>query len=307
MSNQRRMAGGSIPNEVGADKRLHSPALNPPDTRTQQLIDQVTTHGYVIIHNAFTPEAVASAKAEVARLTDIPEAAGPAGKKGRNTFEGYKTQRLYALANKSRVFDAFALHEDVLALNDHFLDPGYLINSFQSINILPGEKAQTLHYDHGYVTIERPHRPVGSGVMIALDDYTANNGATVIVPDSHKWDSKRVPSAEETIPVIMPAGSIIYFLSTLWHGGGANTSNASRLALTAQYCQPWIRPMENLILAVDWEKLDEIPERLVGMLGYKVGNPFIGFVDGGSPRAAVARLLAKWTGKSGKGKIEAKL
>jgi ectoine hydroxylase-related dioxygenase (phytanoyl-CoA dioxygenase family) len=140
--------------------------------------------------------------------------------------------------------------------------------------------------------------------MIALDDYTATNGATVIVPDSHTWDSKRVPSREETIPVIMPSGSIIYFVSTLWHGGGANTSNESRLALTAQYCQPWIRPMENLILAVDWEKLDDIPEKLVGMLGYKVGNPFIGFVNGGSPRAAVQRLLEKWTGK---GKVEAKL
>ncbi|KAL7786723.1 hypothetical protein V8C37DRAFT_290446 [Trichoderma ceciliae] len=305
MSNQRRIVRGSIPHEVGADARLSQPtASKPPDARIQQLIDHVDKHGYVIIPNAFDSSTVAKAKAEVAQLTSNPKAAGPASAKGRNTFEGYKTQRLYALANKSRAFDVFALHEDVLALNDHFLDPGYLINSFQSINIMPGETAQTLHYDHGYVTIERPHRPIGTGVMIALDDYTATNGATVIVPDSHIWDSNRLPSVEETIPVIMPAGSLLFFLSTLWHGGGANTSNESRLALTAQYCQPWIRPMENLILAVDWEKLDEMPEKLVDMLGYKVGNPFVGFVDGGSPRAAVQRLLEKWKGK---GKVEAKL
>ncbi|KAH6603993.1 hypothetical protein Trco_007439 [Trichoderma cornu-damae] len=302
------MAKETIPQQVGADKRLSRPtASKPPDDRILQLVEQVKKHGYVIIQDAFAAETVAQAKAEVARLTATPEAAGPAGKKGRNAFEGHKTQRLYALANKSRVFDAFALHEDVLALNDHFLDSGYLINSFQSINIMPGEAAQTLHYDHGYVTIERPYKPIGTGVMVALDDYTAVNGATVIVPDSHLWDSARVPSVKETIPVVMPAGSIIYFLSTLWHGGGANTSNASRLALTVQYCQPWIRPMENLILAVEWEKLDEMPETLVGMLGYKVGSPFIGFVDGGSPRAAVAKLLEKWKGKSGKGKVEAKL
>ncbi|KAL6695427.1 hypothetical protein J3F84DRAFT_374353 [Trichoderma pleuroticola] len=303
MSNKRPLPGGSVPNEVGYAARLSKASVSrTPDARIQQLIDQINEHGYAIIHNAFSPSIVAEAKAEVARLTADPEMVGPAGEKGRNTFEGYKTQRLYALANKSRVFDAFALHEDVLALNDYFLDPGYLINSFQSINILPGESAQTLHYDHGYVTMERPYKPVGTGAMIALDDYTADNGSTVIVPDSHLWDSHRVPSAEETIPVIMPAGSMLFFLSTLWHGGGANTSDESRLALTAQYCQPWIRPLENQILAVDWEKLDDIPERLVDMLGYKVGNPFLGFVDGGSPRAAVGRLLKKY-----KGIAEAKL
>ncbi|KAL6895079.1 PhyH domain-containing protein [Trichoderma evansii] len=296
-----RLRGGSIPNEVGADKRLLSES-KPPDARMQNLIDEVNKHGFVIIRDAFDASTVAAAKSEALRLTNDPKTAGPAGQAGRNNFEGHKTQRMYSLVNKSRIFDAFALHEDVLALNDHFLDAGYLLNSFQSINILPGETAQTLHYDHGFASLERPHRPLGSAVMIALDDYTATNGATVIVPDSHNWDSNRIPTMTDTIPVIMPAGSIIYFLSTLWHGGGANVSDKPRLALTAQYCQPWIRPMENMILAVDWEKLDEIPERLVGMLGYKVGSPFIGFVDGHSPRAAVKKLMEKW-----KGKFESKL
>ncbi|KAL6862032.1 hypothetical protein J3F83DRAFT_746486 [Trichoderma novae-zelandiae] len=311
MSNQRPLSGGSIPNEVGADARLaRSSSLSPPTPRIQALIDEVTAHGYAIVRNAFAPASVAAAKSEVARLTADPRTAGPAGQRGRNTFEGHRTQRLYALADKSRVFDEFALHEDVLALNDWFLDPGYLINSFQSINLLPGEKRQTMHYDHGYVTLERPHKAVGTGVMIALDDYTATNGATVIVPDSHLWDSRRVPEPEEATPVIMPAGSMLYFVSTLWHGGGANASGGSRLALTAQYCQPWIRPMENMILAVGWEKLDEMPARLVDMLGYKVGNPFLGFVDGGSPRRAVERLLRKYRGEGkekAKEKAKAKL
>ncbi|KAL7941986.1 hypothetical protein V8C42DRAFT_333255 [Trichoderma barbatum] len=303
MSNHRPLAGGSVPDETGAAARMSRSSLSKaPDARIQRLIDQVNEHGYTIIPNAFSPSKVAETKAEVARLTADPTTAGPAGQKGRNTFEGLKTQRMYALANKSRVFDDFVLHEDLLALNDHFLDPGYLLNSFQSINILPGEKAQSLHYDHGYVTMERPHRAIGTGVMIALDDYTATNGATVLVPDSHLWDSSRVPSAKETIPVIMPAGSMLFFVSTLWHGGGANTSDRSRLALTVQFCQPWIRPMENLILAVDWEKLDEIPKRLVDMLGYKVGNPFLGHVNGTSPRAVVGNLLKKY-----KGTAEAKL
>lgn len=127
--------------------------------------------------------------------------------------------------------------------------------------------------------------------MVAVDDFTSNNGATSIVPDSHLWDATRMPKRNEEMPGVMPTGSIMYFLGTLWHGGGANNSLTSRLALTVQYCQPWIRPFENQILAVGWEKLDSIPSRLVDMLGYKVGQPFMGYVDGRSPLAAVSHLL----------------
>jgi ectoine hydroxylase-related dioxygenase (phytanoyl-CoA dioxygenase family) len=132
--------------------------------------------------------------------------------------------------------------------------------------------------------------------MVALDPYTSTNGATVIVPKSHTWGADRIPDRSEAVPVITPAGSMIYFLSTLWHGGGENTSSEDRVALTVQYCQPWMRQLENQLLAVDWEKLDEMPPRLVDMLGYKVGAPFIGHVDGNSPRAAVSRLLERHRG-----------
>ena len=131
------------------------------ERRIQELVDHINEHGFAIIPNAFGADVIEEAKAEVKRLTDLPEA-GPASARGRNTFEGVKTQRLYALANKSRVFDRFVLHPDVLALNDHFLDPGYLLNSFQSINIQSGETPQTLHHDDGYVTVTRPHRPFGT-------------------------------------------------------------------------------------------------------------------------------------------------
>lgn len=129
--------------------------------------------------------------------------------------------------------------------------------------------------------------------MVALDAYTETNGATVIIPNSHTWGDK-LPQRSEAVPVIMPAGSIMYFIGTLWHGGGENTSDKDRLAVTVQYCQPWMRPLENQLLAVDWDKLDDIPPRLVGMMGYKVGMPFIGYVDGRTPRTRVAELLEKW-------------
>ena len=127
--------------------------------------------------------------------------------------------------------------------------------------------------------------------MVAIDPYTTTNGATVIVPKSHTWGPDRFPAENQAEPVVMPSGSIMYFLSTLWHGGGANRSSEDRIAMTVQYCQPWIRQLENQMIAVEWERLEHMPHRLVDLLGYKVGAPFIGHVDGHSPRAAVTRML----------------
>ncbi|KAH8897150.1 phytanoyl-CoA dioxygenase family protein [Thozetella sp. PMI_491] len=282
----------TISRQVGAFGRFGQKSAQS-DLRVQKLIESTVENGFVVIQNAFTEAEIEEAKAELLRLSRTPQA-GPAAERGRNPFEGLSTQRIYALIDKSRVFDKFALHPDVLALNDYFLEPGFLLNAYHSINIRPGEDPQTLHHDDGHINVPRPHNPFGAAIMVALDPYTETNGATVVIPKSHKWGSDRLPDRSETIPIIMPSGSIVYFLGTLWHGGGANTSTSDRRALTVQYCQPWMRPFENQILAVGWEKLDQIPPRLVDMLGYKVGAPFVGYVDGTSPTRAVGALLERY-------------
>lgn len=124
------------------------------------LIEHTIEHGYVIIPNAFSQQDIEEAKSELRRLGE--RRAGPASAGGRNAFEGYSTKRIYALPNKSRVFDKFALHQDVLALNDYFLDDGFLVTAFHSITIQPDEDAQRLHHDDEYITIPRPHPPFGT-------------------------------------------------------------------------------------------------------------------------------------------------
>lgn len=152
-----------VNNEVGASSRVRRGGAAALERRIQALIENILEHGYVIIPNAFSEEEIREAKEELRHLeTSLTTEKTPSRSKGRNTFEGLKTHRMYGLAGKSRVFDKFALHPDVLAINDYFLDPAYLLNSFQSINILPGEKPQTLHCDDGYITIPRPHKPFGT-------------------------------------------------------------------------------------------------------------------------------------------------
>ncbi|KAF5009662.1 hypothetical protein F66182_15532, partial [Fusarium sp. NRRL 66182] len=135
----------------------------------------------------------------------------------------------------------------------------------------------------GYTYLPRPRPPMGVAIMIAIDDFTAENGATLMVPGSHLWDSKRRPTMEEAVPMVGKAGTVFYFLGTTWHCGGPNMTDKPRRAATIQYCQPYIRAVENQFLAVDPRRLSEIPDDIVRMMGYGLQKPFIGYVDGLDP------------------------
>ncbi len=135
--------------------------------------------------------------------------------------------------------------------------------------------------------------------MVSLDPFTATNGATTLIPGSHLWDDERKPRREEMISAIMPAGSMVYFLNTLWHSGGANTSDHPRRSLTVQFCQPWVRPYENMTVGMGWEDLDQVPKQLLQLMGFST-HYFMGHVDGRSPRAGVEmkkQRLIEWATK----------
>ena len=91
----------------------------------------------------------------------------------------------------------------------------------------------------------------------------------------------------------MKTGSCLFMLSTLFHHGGANHTNEPRPSLTVQYCQPWCRPIENMMINLTPGQLDAMPDRLVEMLGFKVAFPFIGQVDGAEPRQRHRRFARR--------------
>jgi ectoine hydroxylase-related dioxygenase (phytanoyl-CoA dioxygenase family) len=132
--------------------------------------------------------------------------------------------------------------------------------------------------------------------MVSLDEFTADNGATTLIPGSHLWGDDRKPTRKDMVPAIMPAGSMCYFLNTLWHSGGANTTKKPRRSLTVQYCQPWIRTFENMTIAMGWEDLDQVPKRLLQLMGFST-HDFMGYVDGRAPRTGVEmrkKRLIEW-------------
>ncbi|CAM5730340.1 phytanoyl-CoA dioxygenase family protein [Mycolicibacterium aubagnense] len=231
--------------------------------------------GYVIL-----PDLLSSAQ-----LDEIREAVTPMlNLHGRNGFEGRSTQRIYSVLNKTAACDVIADHPRVLALLDRMFLPNYLLSMLQVINILPGEQAQMLHTDDGFYPLPRPRAALGAATIWAIDDFTADNGATDVVPGSHRWGDQLPGDDAERKPVVMSAGSCVFFPGTLWHGGGANRSQAPRLAVTAQYCEPWLRPQEAFTLSMTRDTVRRVSEDIRRMLGYSIHPPFIGQVDGMHPK-----------------------
>jgi ectoine hydroxylase-related dioxygenase (phytanoyl-CoA dioxygenase family) len=233
--------------------------------------------GFVVLEDLIDRERCAQIRAEAARLTD---------KTGANAFEGHKTQRVYAPLSKTRAIDDLIDHPRVLALLDAILLPNYLLSQAQLINILPGEAAQMLHHDDAFYRLPRPWKAVHAAFIAAIDDFTEQNGATLVVPGSHQW-SDRLPTREQSVPCVMRAGSAVFFLGSLWHGGGANRSDQARLAVTGQYCEPWLRQQENFFLELSKEQARALREPIRSMVGYSIHPPFMGMVDRHHPRRAL--------------------
>lgn len=230
--------------------------------------------GYVIWENLLDAE----------QCREIREVVRPwLGHTGRNSFEGRRTQRIYSVLSRTRVCDRLVDHPRVLAALDRLLMPNYLLSALQAINIQPGESAQLAHHDDGFYPIPRPREPLAAATIWAIDDFTADNGATVVFPGSHRWGKRRPGPKDVARPVVMPAGSCVFFFGTLWHGGGANFSAADRLAVTAQYCQPWLRPMEAFTLSVSRDIARTVSDDIRRMIGYSIHPPFVGAVDGLHP------------------------
>lgn len=243
--------------------------------QNQADFETLKRQGYVIIENVLNAEQLELIRGDASPLLDGV---------GRNNFEGLKTQRVYNVLEQTRAIDDLAVHPRVTGVLDKLFQPNYLLSQAQIINILAGEEAQTLHYDDGFYPVPRPRPAFGAATIWAIDDFTIDNGATVVIPESHRLGDEPVTDRSLAMPVIMPAGSVVFFLGTLWHGGGANQTQNSRLAVTCQYCEPWLRPQENFFLELSKETLGQIPEALLSMVGYSIHPPFMGMVNGMHPK-----------------------
>lgn len=223
---------------------------------------------------------------------------------GRNDFEGTRTERIYTLVARARVFWDIVLDARIMGLCEHFLLPNFLLTASQAIRVNPGETPQPFHSDDSFYHLPHPRPMISLSTIVAVDAFTAQNGATNIISGSHLWDEARradmysftsgggdaadARMEAQAISVVMPAGACVVFSGTIVHRGGRNMSDAPRAAFSNQYCQPWARPQENFILGVPQDVARQMPRRLQELLGYSIHPPFIGQLTASHPVKALA-------------------
>ncbi len=240
---------------------------------------RLATDGYTIVEDAIDPELVAQLATELRNLEAFFDVV-PAG----NSFEGAQTLRVYNLLALGRIWEQVPVHPNVLPVVERVLDPGCLISSLSSITILPGEIAQPIHADDQLLPIPKPHVPTVCNSMWALTDFTEVNGATRLVPGSHLSDhSPEYGSAYDSIAAEMPTGSVLIWHGSLWHGGGANSTDAPRVGIAMNYCAGFIRQQENQQLGIPRDVAAQFEPRLRELVGYSVYNALVGHINKHSP------------------------
>ncbi len=203
-----------------------------------------------------------------------------------NSFEGSSTVRIYNLLALARPFEAIPVHEQVLPIVELVLDSGCLVSSLSSIAILPGETAQPIHADDQLIPLPKPHPATVCNTMWALTDFTEANGATRVVPGSHLADhSPDYGQPYDSIPAEMPRGSVLVWHGSLWHGGGANTTEARRVGIAMNYCAGYIRQQENQQLGIPRAVAARFAPRLRELIGYGIYQGLIGHIDKRDPVA----------------------
>jgi ectoine hydroxylase-related dioxygenase (phytanoyl-CoA dioxygenase family) len=247
----------------------------------REVARRLVDDGYVVVSGLLTPAGARSAAADLRRVLEaVPQ--------GRNAFEGRSTQRIYALFAKTRTFDQAAIHPLVLEVLDQVLGH-YQLSAPVGISIGPGEQAQILHRDDAVYPLPQPGPPVVVNTMWPLDEFTSDNGATRFITGSHRWEPGRQPAPDDEVETATLApGSVMFYLGSLWHGGGANRTDRPRLGVILEYAAAWLRPQENHCLAVPRSVVRQLPERLQELLGYNIYPPFLGYVDGAHPRKVLS-------------------
>ena len=260
------------------------------------LVDAIERDGYAIVRELLDPETVARLSGELAPHLEAT------GTGDTDTFFGSRTKRFGALLSRCPTSRDMVVHPLVLAVADRVLGPycaRYQINYTGVMHIEPGESAQTMHRDTGLYPIQNPAPPLTLATMWAVTGFTAENGATRIVPGSHRWPDERVPDPDEIGAAEMPAGSLMIYLGSMIHGGGANSSNAARCGVALHYSLGWLRQEENQYLAVPMEEARTYPRQLQRLMGYDLGSVNLGFVDHKHPNDVLNGTSGEGPGELG--------
>jgi ectoine hydroxylase-related dioxygenase (phytanoyl-CoA dioxygenase family) len=248
------------------------------DAAPEEIARVLREDGCVIIANLATPELMD-------QLLDEMEPYLAATGGGDTDFLGHRTRRVGALIARSPSARALVSDPQILgtldiALGDH--GSTFQIDLTQVIDIGPGEPGQMVHQDQW--VYDRFPFPNGFdaevGTMWAATDFTEEMGATRVIVGSHLWEDKPAEADPAlTTGAVMSKGSVLLYVGSIYHGGGANRSTVHRIGVNIGYSLGWLRQEENQYLACPPEIARTLPEGLLRLMGYHLGAVGLGYVD----------------------------
>lgn len=266
----------------------------------ETILAAIVEDGGVIVEELLSADVVARVNADV---EDHVEAADPSAEMFNpvmQAFHGAQTKQVAGMPGISETFAVDVMcHPLYMALAEAILGPNcakFQLNLGHLLQRGPGSEEQLLHRDEAvWSDVPVPHPELQLASVIAFVDFTRDNGATRIVPGSHKWPERnlslmeqymgRQPTSDEIAYAEMPAGSAVIYLGGTIHGGGSNTTDIPRRGAHLSYCLGWLRTEENNYLSCPPEKARALPRQAQEVLGYSVqdnlprGGAYLGMVD----------------------------
>jgi ectoine hydroxylase-related dioxygenase (phytanoyl-CoA dioxygenase family) len=265
--------------------------------------------GAVIVENLLSPDVVARVNAEVESAVDAADPDAALFNPIMQAFHGRFTKQVAGISGISPTFATDVMcHPLLLAICDRVLLPScarYQLNLGHLLQRGPGSDEQWLHRDEAvWSDVPRPHPELQLATVIAFVDFTRDNGATRVVPGSHRWPDRQLlpaeqvvaPPAAETIAYAeMAAGSAVIYSGGTIHAGGANTTSIERRGAHLSYCLGWLRTEENNYLSTPPSVAAKLPRRAQELLGYALhdsiprGGGYLGMVRMQDPVDLLAR------------------
>lgn len=257
-----------------------APTLQVLDTKHNSLAEILAVlaqDGGVIVHNMLSPQIVANLLSELAPQSETSQVGPKSDNKNVNHFWGQQTKRFTRLAQRSQTFaDEVLVHPTLTGVADELLKPScasYWMNTGQMMIVMPGGAPQYMHRDSddwpAMCSPTAPHCQISC--MFALSEFTAENGATRVVPGSHLWsDFSRQAADNEITQAVMPAGSGMIYLGKTLHSAGANkTESEARYGMHLSYVLGWLTPEEAGCLGVTEDRAKTFTKQQQQLLGYR--------------------------------------
>ncbi|MEV6793593.1 phytanoyl-CoA dioxygenase family protein [Streptomyces sp. NPDC051320] len=253
------------------------------DTPIEEILAIVARDGGVVLKNFLSRDQIDRFNADVEPAMQVLRPGSTHDDEFMEAFHGTNTKRLTNLVTLSPTFrNEIIDHPLVHDLSDEVFvaESGtYWMTTAQVIEIGPGNDAQPLHRDlenwYPFVALGKNGPEAVVNFLVALTDFTEENGATRVIPRSNHWDDFEDRGApEDTIPAVMVAGDALFFSGKTVHGGGANrTSGEYRRAVSFALNLGFLTGEEAYPFLVDLDLAKTLSPRVQRMLGFRSQYP----------------------------------